>query len=276
METRNDDKGSKPYRTYKASGRQRRNQLDDELAGARPARPQPAGRDESAQQRPTGRTAPGQPRPARGDAAQERPARRCRLSHVRLFVRPQEVVPEAHKGRAPLPPAGAAFAGGTSPSSSSLCSSSPASWPRCWRGPATRSSTAPSTRPTSASTRARAAQLTPDQAWIWRGGTTMVLFGLDAAGLPAHSDTIMLMHFDAKHHKINQLSIPRDTLVNVPGYGQAKITEAMWYGGPTAGAQDAEGVHRASPSTTSWSSASRGSRASSTPSAASTCTCRRR
>ena len=43
----------------------------------------------------------------------------------------------------------------------------------------------------------------------------------------------MLMHFDAKKHKINQLSIPRDTLVDVPGYGQSKLTEAMWFGGPS-------------------------------------------
>ena len=61
----------------------------------------------------------------------------------------------------------------------------------------------------------------------------MALFGLDEAGLPAHSDTIMLMHFDAKTHTINQLSIPRDTLVNVEGYGRQKITQAMWFGGPS-------------------------------------------
>ena len=77
------------------------------------------------------------------------------------------------------------------------------------------------------------AQLARGNGWMWRNGTTVALFGLDAAGLPAHSDTIMLMHFDARHHKINQLSIPRDTLVDVPGYGQAKLTEAMWYGGPS-------------------------------------------
>ena len=43
----------------------------------------------------------------------------------------------------------------------------------------------------------------------------------------------MLMRFDPKTHTINQLSIPRDTLVNVDGYGQQKITQAMWYGGPS-------------------------------------------
>ncbi|HTX68891.1 MAG TPA: LCP family protein, partial [Thermoleophilia bacterium] len=77
------------------------------------------------------------------------------------------------------------------------------------------------------------AQLAADNGSIWRNGTTIVLFGLDSAGLPAHSDTIMLMHFDAKKHRINQLSIPRDTLVDIPGYGQGKLTEAMWVGGPS-------------------------------------------
>ena len=77
------------------------------------------------------------------------------------------------------------------------------------------------------------AQLTADDGWIWRNGTTVLLFGLDEAGLPAHSDTIMLMHFDAGSHKINQLSIPRDTLVDIDGYGKQKITQAMWYGGPS-------------------------------------------
>jgi len=77
------------------------------------------------------------------------------------------------------------------------------------------------------------AQLSADEGWIWRGGTTIALFGLDEAGLPAHSDTILLMRFDPGSHKINQISIPRDMLVNVDGYGQQKLTQAMWYGGPS-------------------------------------------
>ena len=77
------------------------------------------------------------------------------------------------------------------------------------------------------------AQLTPDDGWIWRKGTTVLLFGLDEAGLPAHSDTIMLMRFNPGAHTVNTLSIPRDTLVNIDGYGQQKLTQAMWYGGPS-------------------------------------------
>jgi LCP family protein required for cell wall assembly len=72
------------------------------------------------------------------------------------------------------------------------------------------------------------AQLTADAGPIWREGTTVLLLGTDAYG---HSDTIMLMRFDAKNHEINQLSIPRDTYVTVPGHGQTKINTAMFWGG---------------------------------------------
>lgn len=77
------------------------------------------------------------------------------------------------------------------------------------------------------------AQLDPDDGWLWRSGTTIALFGLDDAWLQAHSDTVMLLRFDPKTRSVNQLSIPRDTLVTVDGYGQTKLTEAMWFGGPS-------------------------------------------
>ena len=95
------------------------------------------------------------------------------------------------------------------------------------------------------------AQLTADDGWIWRNGTTIALFGLDEPALPAHSDTIMLMHFDAKKHKINQLSIPRDTLVDVPGYGQAKLTEADVVAAVPRSRSRPSSSTPASPSTTS-------------------------
>ena len=119
------------------------------------------------------------------------------------------------------------------------------------------------------------AQLVADDGWVWRNGTTVLLFGLDEAGLPAHSDTIMLMHFDAGAHKVNQLSIPRDTLVNVEGYGQLKITQAMWYGGPSLAVKavkDYTGI----PVNHVMVVGFQGFPGSSTRSAASTCTCRRR
>jgi len=77
------------------------------------------------------------------------------------------------------------------------------------------------------------AQLAPDQGWIWRNGTTVLLLGTDSkAGEPARSDTIMLMRFNPRTHHVNQLSIPRDTRVEIPGRGPDKINEAMFWGGP--------------------------------------------
>jgi LCP family protein required for cell wall assembly len=72
------------------------------------------------------------------------------------------------------------------------------------------------------------AQLTPDDGWIWRKGTTLLLLGSDEYG---HSDTVMLMRFNPDSHSVNTLSIPRDTLVSVDGYGQTKINTALFWGG---------------------------------------------
>jgi LCP family protein required for cell wall assembly len=82
------------------------------------------------------------------------------------------------------------------------------------------------------------AELTPDDGWIWRKGTTLLLFGVDSkAGEPARSDTIMLMRFNPKTHTINQLSIPRDTRVLLPNGTYDKINTAMFWGGPSAAVQ---------------------------------------
>ena len=51
-------------------------------------------------------------------------------------------------------------------------------------------------------------------------------------GENARSDTILLMRVDGQKKTISQLSIPRDTLVDIPGYGQDKINAAYAYGGP--------------------------------------------
>ena len=48
MAAQDDDRGAKPYKTYKASSRPRRSQLDDELAGARPPRRRPPDNDGAA------------------------------------------------------------------------------------------------------------------------------------------------------------------------------------------------------------------------------------
>jgi LCP family protein required for cell wall assembly len=59
--------------------------------------------------------------------------------------------------------------------------------------------------------------------------------GDSESGGPVRSDTMMLIHTGAGH--TSRLSIPRDTLVDLPGYGLQKINAAYFYGGP-AGAID--------------------------------------
>ena len=212
-----DREGAKPYKTYKAR-RPRRTQVDDELAGARPARERPTanGRDGSGsapdyphQSDKAYRTygpAPENGRKAGKKAkkgAGQAPRRRRRF---RWWFIPVGVF-------AVLAILGVVF--------------TVLAWPGYQKFDRAVDK---ANKRVDKKTRA---QLSADSGWIWRNGTTVALFGLDAAGLPAHSDTIMLMRFDAKTHTINQLSIPRDTLVNVDGYGQQKITQAMWYGGPS-------------------------------------------
>lgn len=51
-------------------------------------------------------------------------------------------------------------------------------------------------------------------------------------GEPARADTLLLMRVDGGNKTISQLSIPRDTLADIPGYGEGKINSAYAYGGP--------------------------------------------
>ena len=210
MATQNDDRqGAKPYKTYKATGRAKRTSLDDELAGARPPS-RPSSRADAAPVYPersdkayrTYGPAPGS-KAAKKQA--KKAAKQARRRRFRWWYVPVTVL-------ALLVIAGVVL--------------TVLAWPGYQKfDRAVDKANKRVDKKTSA-------QLTADDGWIWRNGTTVLLLGLDTGSLTqAHSDTIMLMHFDARRHKINQLSIPRDTLVDIPGYGQSKLTEAMWYGG---------------------------------------------
>ena len=77
----------------------------------------------------------------------------------------------------------------------------------------------------------RAALVDP-QGGVLSSPTTLLVLGSDMRGHePARSDSILLMRFNPKTHTVSQLSIPRDTLVDVPGRGQMKINEAYFWGG---------------------------------------------
>lgn len=51
-------------------------------------------------------------------------------------------------------------------------------------------------------------------------------------GESARADTLLLMRVDPGEKSISQLSIPRDTLADIPDYGEGKINSAYSYGGP--------------------------------------------
>lgn len=62
----------------------------------------------------------------------------------------------------------------------------------------------------------------------------IVLFGVDTRDndgeFSGRSDTIMIASINTKTKSIKLISIPRDTYVNVPGYGKTKINHAYSYG----------------------------------------------
>jgi LCP family protein required for cell wall assembly len=47
-----------------------------------------------------------------------------------------------------------------------------------------------------------------------------------------NSDTLMLVHISADHDRVQEISIPRDSWVNIPGHGMSKINAAIGLGGP--------------------------------------------
>jgi LCP family protein required for cell wall assembly len=67
------------------------------------------------------------------------------------------------------------------------------------------------------------------------GALNYVLLGSDSRD-PANegngrSDTILMVHLNAKRNKAYIISFPRDMYVNVPGYGKNKINAAFAFGG---------------------------------------------
>jgi LCP family protein required for cell wall assembly len=48
----------------------------------------------------------------------------------------------------------------------------------------------------------------------------------------SNSDTLMVVHVSADHRHVQVVSIPRDSWVNIPGYGMNKVNAAFGLGGP--------------------------------------------
>jgi polyisoprenyl-teichoic acid--peptidoglycan teichoic acid transferase len=80
---------------------------------------------------------------------------------------------------------------------------------------------------------------------VWAGTQrlTILLMGMDSdsgsIAAPNHTDSMMLVSVDPVSKTVVLLSIPRDLWVTIPGYGDAKITEANFdgdaYGYPGGG-----------------------------------------
>jgi LCP family protein required for cell wall assembly len=227
--TDDDSQGRKPYKTYKA-GRGRRRHSDDELVGARPAR--------QSQQRPGSAAVP---RSAQG----ERPYHRYEAEPGRSAGGPgrggngngsgdrNDAAARSGAARGAAPKKRRRFRWWTIPVIILLLlviaavAATVLAWPGYKK--LDRAVTAANHRlPASAR-----AELTPDSGWIVRKPTTLLLLGVDSkSGEPARSDTILLMRFDPDKRTIDQLSIPRDSRVDIPGRGLDKINAAMFWGGP--------------------------------------------
>lgn len=61
--------------------------------------------------------------------------------------------------------------------------------------------------------------------------TNILVMGLDSGEQIHRSDTIMVVHINPLKNQINVVSIPRDTIVPIPGHGPDKINHAFAFGG---------------------------------------------
>ena len=123
-------------------------------------------------------------------------------------------------------------------------------------------------RSSAATSPTRSARSSSDGPYPLTGANTILVLGSDARpsdlaepgcdGGPSRSDSIMLLRIGGGANA--SLSIPRDTVVDIPGHGRNKINAAYAFGGPRARDQDRQGATSASTSTTSSRSASRTSR----------------
>lgn len=89
--------------------------------------------------------------------------------------------------------------------------------------------------------------LLPAADHVSREPFNVLVLGLDhGLGRPedgnARSDTIIIAHIDETRGKACLLSIPRDSYVNIPGQGRAKINEAYQVGGAELAVQTVEQV----------------------------------
>jgi LCP family protein required for cell wall assembly len=223
-----DNAGRKPYRTYKA-GRARRTPVDDELGGSQPpARPTGSSGDASSRSGGNGRG--GATPPVAGPAATGKDYRRYGPAPDKRGGKTTKAAGGRRRFRWWFIPVGLLVA---------VIVAGVVVTVLAWPG-YQKFDRAVDKANTRIDKKTRA-QLSLDAGAIWRKGTTVLLFGVDSkAGEPARSDTIMLMRFNPGSRTVNQLSIPRDTRVQLPNGDVTKINEAMFWGGPAMAVQTVE------------------------------------
>lgn len=75
--------------------------------------------------------------------------------------------------------------------------------------------------------------VTPSPAVVDQPAITVLLLGSDRRpqeNTPARTDAVMVMRIDPQRQRIALLSLPRDLMVNIPGYGWSRINAANVYG----------------------------------------------
>ena len=85
----------------------------------------------------------------------------------------------------------------------------------------------------------------PDQAFVNDHSVNILIAGSDineALGITGRADTIIAANVDLQQKEIFFLSIPRDTLVEISGYGLDKINHAFAYGGMELLIETVEGL----------------------------------
>ena len=78
--------------------------------------------------------------------------------------------------------------------------------------------------------------LAPQDGLLLSHPTTILLLGTDHAASEAraglrHSDSILLVRTEPRFNRVSYLSVPRDLLVDVPGFGRDRINTAYQVGG---------------------------------------------
>jgi LCP family protein required for cell wall assembly len=63
------------------------------------------------------------------------------------------------------------------------------------------------------------------------GEANILVIGVDNSGGSHRSDTIMVVHVSPIDKTVSVVSIPRDTIMNVPGVGLTKVNHSFAYGG---------------------------------------------